>query len=222
MKTLEIDPPNVEIPLADEVKGYITQRRRMEYAANTLDSMPDYGVKDNRNVKYNENKYETTPHELLIAEAAGRELPVDTVRDILSTPARVREAQRLIADFDHRVVESAVSLRNYVTNRLIIESDNESAKIRIQALTLLGKITDVGLFTEKSEVKVLNRTSEELEAQLHAKLRKYITPDNVEEAVVRKVSIMEELEEIEKADDDNLDDKPMTLYQKAKKVFIRD
>lgn len=202
MDTLNIDD-DVPIPVARSSDEYITQRRRLEYAANTLDALPHYGTKKEKNIKYKENPHESTPHELLLAEAVGRELPVETVKDILSTPARVREAQRLIAEFDYKVVQSAVSLRNYVTNRLIIESNDASPKIRVQALTLLGKITDVGLFTDKTEISVINRTSEELEARLHEKLRRYMINPDVEDASICTVDLRAELEQLDNDDNGN-------------------
>lgn len=196
MDTLNIDD-DVPIPVAHSSDEYITQRRRLQYASNTLDAMPHYGTNGGKNIRYKENPHENTPHELLFAEAVGRELPVETVKDILRTPEKVREAQRLIADFDYKVVQSAASLRNYVTNRLIIESNDPSPKIRVQALTLLGKITDVGLFTDKTEINVINRTSEELEAKLHDKLRRYIHNPDVEDATVREVDLRAEIERTE-------------------------
>ena len=39
-----------------------------------------------------------------------------------------------------------------VTNKLLLESENDDPRIRIRALELLGKISDVGLFAEKSRV----------------------------------------------------------------------
>ena len=37
-----------------------------------------------------------------------------------------------------------------VTNKLVLESENPDPRIRMRALELLGKISDVGLFSEKS------------------------------------------------------------------------
>lgn len=185
---------NVPIPLADST--YLTQRKRLAAAEKTLDVLPEYGLRNNMKVQYPERATDVPVHELVMSEALGRELPPETVRGILRTPEKVREARRLIADFDDKVVTSAASIRNYVTTRLVLESDHKDPKIRMQALTLLGKITDVGLFTEKTEISVTNKTSEELEARLREKLQKFLTPggaDNiVEDATIRPLSLYEE------------------------------
>ena len=65
-----------------------------------------------------------------------------------------------------------MQLRHLVTNKLILDSDNADGKIRIRALELLGKISDVGLFTERSEVVVTHQSSSELEERLREKLRR--------------------------------------------------
>jgi hypothetical protein len=63
-------------------------------------------------------------------------------------------------------------------NKLVQETENPDPRIRIRALELLGKITDVGLFTERSEVTVTHRTTEDLRARLREKLSKLkdVTP----------------------------------------------
>jgi hypothetical protein len=58
------------------------------------------------------------------------------------------------------------------------------ARIRMKALELLGKLSDVGLFTERSEVTVSNKSTIELENVLKDKLRKLMGAENVSDAVV--------------------------------------
>jgi hypothetical protein len=69
-----------------------------------------------------------------------------------------------------------------VTNRLIEESQNPDPRIRIRALELLGKHSDVGLFSEKQEVTITHQTTDELKAKLRAKLQRLIKKDDVEDA----------------------------------------
>jgi hypothetical protein len=92
------------------------------------------------------------------------------------------QTKHILDSYALKVVENATQIRLLVTNKLIIESENEDAKIRLRALELLGKITDVGLFTEKSEVTVNNRSSQELVNTLKDKIRKLMYPENVQEA----------------------------------------
>jgi hypothetical protein len=57
--------------------------------------------------------------------------------------------------------------------------------VRIKALELLGKISDVGLFAEKSEVTITHQTTDDLKEKLRKKLQKLTEPiEHVEDAVV--------------------------------------
>ena len=91
----------------------------------------------------------------------------------------------IIKEFNHSVVESSMQLRHLVTNKLIIESDSPDPRTRMRALELLGKISDVGLFTEKSEVTITHQTTDDIKEKLRAKLTKLTNPTlDIEDAVV--------------------------------------
>lgn len=80
----------------------------------------------------------------------------------------------LLSEYDKELVNSAVRIREYVKNKLIAESENPDGKIRIRALELLGKIKDVGLFTDRIEITNKDKTDEELEGELKSKLESYL------------------------------------------------
>jgi hypothetical protein len=91
----------------------------------------------------------------------------------------------ILTQFGHSVVESAVQVRHLVTNKLIEETENPDPRVRIRALELLGKISDVGLFTEKTEVTITHRTTDELRDSLRSKLAKLVNPtEEAEDAII--------------------------------------
>jgi hypothetical protein len=96
------------------------------------------------------------------------------------TTATYREVNGILKEYSHRVVDNAMQIRLLVTNKLILESDNEDAKVRLKALELLGKIEDVGLFNEKSEVTVTHRSSEDLVTSLRSKIKRLMQPVDVD------------------------------------------
>jgi len=51
-------------------------------------------------------------------------------------------------------------------------------------LELLGKVSDVGLFAEKSEVTITHQTSDDLKEKLREKLARLVNPDVVEDAIM--------------------------------------
>ena len=98
------------------------------------------------------------------------------------TPASLLLTGNILTEFGASVVESAVTVRHLVTNKLILETENPDPRVRIRALELLGKISDVGLFSEKSEVTVTHQSTDDLKAKLRRKLEKLVNP--VEEIVL--------------------------------------
>lgn len=100
------------------------------------------------------------------------------------TPAALLLTEKILNDYGHKIVEEASQVRHMVVNKLIQETENPDARIRVKALELLGKVSDVGLFTEKQEITITHQTSDDLRARLRRKLEKMmvdVTPD-VEDA----------------------------------------
>lgn len=88
------------------------------------------------------------------------------------TPASLLLVKGVLDEFGHAVVEKATHIRHLVTNKLILESENPDPKVRIRALELLGKISDVGLFSERTEVTITHQSTDELKQSLRDKLNK--------------------------------------------------
>lgn len=109
----------------------------------------------------------------------------------LQTPPAVRHLVGMLTAYDWEFVNQAKSLRGYAVAKILEEVENPSANIRLKALGLLGKITEVGLFTEKIEVKKTDLTEDEIERKLKEKLAKFI---GVEDAEVTDVTPLEENE----------------------------
>lgn len=99
---------------------------------------------------------------------------------ILSSPGTVVQLKAILDEYDKTVVQSAQQIRTYVTNKLIEDSTHPDPRIRLKCYELLGKISDVGLFTDKTEVTMRHRPTEELEQLLRERLTKTI--EMVEEA----------------------------------------
>jgi len=90
------------------------------------------------------------------------------------TPASLVLTDSILKEFGTSVAESATQIRYLVTNKLILEADSPDAKVRLRALELLGKISDVGLFSEKSEVTITHQSTADLRANLRKKLEKLV------------------------------------------------
>ena len=85
----------------------------------------------------------------------------------LKRPAVVLHLEALLTEYDHEIIKDATSVRRYVTHRLLEESTpDKDPKYALRALENLGKITEVGLFTERVEVTIKQQSTEELEDKL--------------------------------------------------------
>lgn len=102
----------------------------------------------------------------------------------LTSSAVVLHLQAMLEEYDHQIVANASTLRNYVTNKLIEESGNPDPKIRMKALELLGKVGDVGLFVERSEVTVTQKSTVELEEKVRGKLARLLDDADVSDAKI--------------------------------------
>jgi hypothetical protein len=112
-----------------------------------------------------------------VVEAYAKD-PVATSKEVrlenLPTPSMLMAAN-ILKEFGASVVASAKDIRALVTTKLVLETENADPKIRIRALELLGKMTDVGLFTERKQVTVVNQSPEEVASKLREKLGKLRT-----------------------------------------------
>lgn len=94
-------------------------------------------------------------------------------------PAVYKSVKSILDEYSLRVVDNAMQIRLLVTNKLILDSDSPDDRTRLRALEMLGKITDVGLFTEKSEVTITHRSTEDLVSSIRSKLHRLMHPDDV-------------------------------------------
>lgn len=113
----------------------------------------------------------------------------------VTTTASVMHLKSILSEYDQVVVNSAVQIRTYVTNKLIEETTHPDPKIRIRALELLGKVGDVGLFIERSEVTIKHKTTLELEASIKDRIAKLLDLRSKSEEVVDVVAKPKTLQE---------------------------
>lgn len=88
----------------------------------------------------------------------------------LRVPESVKHLAGMLSEYDWAYVEQAKEIRGYVVAKLMEESKHPDARIRLKSIELLGKLTEVGSFTERIEVKKIDATADELTERLRAKL----------------------------------------------------
>ena len=91
------------------------------------------------------------------------------------TPESVKRIVGMLANYDWQFVDEAHRIRGFIVSKLVDEAEEHpDAKVRLRALELLGKVTDVGLFSERIEVKKTDISDADLDAQIRAKLEKFV------------------------------------------------
>jgi hypothetical protein len=95
----------------------------------------------------------------------------------LKRPATVLALAQYVKEYGSTVVASAVETRNLIHTRLIEISQCGDPKHELKALELLGKMSDVGAFTEKSELVITHKTADELQDAIREKIRLLLHSD---------------------------------------------
>lgn len=97
----------------------------------------------------------------------------------------------LLDTYDKQIVTDAVQVRTFITNRLLELSSCGSVKEELRALELLGKMSDIGAFTEKSEITITHRNSDDLRKAIEDKIHRLLGGDVID---VKPVSVVQEID----------------------------
>jgi hypothetical protein len=92
----------------------------------------------------------------------------------LKTPEAVRHLVTMLSAYDWEFIEQAKGMRGMAVAKIIEETNHPDARIRLKALEMLGKVTEVGLFTEKIEIKKAVLSDLEVEQRIKDKLNKFM------------------------------------------------
>ena len=92
----------------------------------------------------------------------------------LDLPEEIKSAVGMVTAYQWKFVEQAEELRSMSVAKIVKETDHPDAKVRLKALELLGKVTEVALFTERVSVKNEDVSDEEMDARIKEKLGKYM------------------------------------------------
>jgi len=104
----------------------------------------------------------------------------------IKAPAAVQHLVGMLTAYDWAFVEQAKELRGFAVAKILEEVEHPDARIRLKALDMLGKVTEVALFTERIEVKKSEMSDVELEARIKDKLNRFMGVIDVVDVVEDK------------------------------------
>ena len=152
----------------------------------TVDWLKEMGVPDTETAVSELEKQQARQTFTALTTAA----PIKEQKDLvtkLETPAAVRHLTGMLTAYDWEFVQQAKELRGYAVAKILEDCEHPNANIRLKALGLLGKVTEVGLFTEKIEVKKTDLSEQEIDAKLKEKLAKFMDVSDAEVIEVREI-----------------------------------
>lgn len=202
------------VPMPGEVQN-IDLRERISAAAATLDLLSEVGY-----------EFDVSEEDVAAANDLAQSFakdPIKTSKELTHrrasslAPATIALVKTILDEFGHEIAESAKVIRNLVVNKLIIESENLDARIRMKALENLGKMSDVALFTERSEVLVTHQSTDDLKSKLKEKLQRLR-----ENALTLEVNKDGLYEAVEFNDVPHIDSEQLHAYTAMEELGIED
>ena len=174
--------PELGIEITPDM-AYVDLRERAEAACRSIELLQDHGLE----ILPETSEDKEIAASLTSAYAVNPQTTSQKANNVNTsalTPASLQNIRSYLDEYGRAVVNHAIELRHTVTNRLIEESQNPDPRIRIRALELLGKVSDVGLFTDRTEVTITHQTTDELRLKLRAKLQRLVNPPVIQDVEV--------------------------------------
>jgi hypothetical protein len=191
MPTVKVEPTKdhkVPYDLADEKPSTLLEE--MAVAGNTAELQESLGA----SLDISEGDVEREK-ELLRAVAESKK-PTN-----LSNQTTAFAAAAFLRAYGQQLAMDAAQARAAITNKLMEIADCGDPRYELKALELLGKHSDIGIFTERSEITVNYKNPEELEKAIKERVKNLLNA-----TVVETVSLDDQLGVIEDNTQTRLDD----------------
>lgn len=167
---IKIEPTSEHpIPFDTSDQSPKTQKDSIAIAANTADLIEQLGG----GIDFNEKDGKQVVD--LVTKASKTNIPKH-----IKSSGQAAAAAAILKKYDFQAVADAQQARNLITNKLIELADCGDLKIEIKALELLGKHSDIGIFTERSEITVHHTTSRGLEESIKERIKRLLHSDVVD------------------------------------------
>ena len=124
-----------------------------------------------------------------------------------TTPGAAKALDKLLRRFDYTLANSTNKMRQYVLFKLFELAENEDPRLQIKAVEMLGKVSEIGLFTTKVEVAAADRPTGDLESELNELMSTYsvggelgaidVTYEQISDEELKGDAKEEEFEEVE-------------------------
>jgi hypothetical protein len=111
--------------------------------------------------------------------------------------------ESILARYDYQLVNSTNQMRQFILANLFrLAEESEDEKTKLKTLETLGRVTEIGLFTNKIEIAIADKPTSDLEVELRGLLKNYA---KVEKQVAEEITD-EELRGYDQLEEDDLMD----------------
>jgi len=95
-------------------------------------------------------------------------------------PETAFAASLFLKTYANKLAADANEVRSAITAKLLEIANCGDTKFELKALELLGKHSDIGLFTERSEITVNHKTSEGLEEAIKERIKRLLNANVID------------------------------------------
>lgn len=115
-----------------------------------------------------------------VAKKKEKKNPQGTPPKALSSLPVAYGAASFLREYGQQLALDVVSTRTAITTKLMEIANCGDIKYELRALELLGKHSDIGLFTERSEITINYKTPEALEDAIKERVKRLLNADIVD------------------------------------------
>ena len=98
----------------------------------------------------------------------------------LRTPVAATAARAFLQEYGRNMALDVNQVRTALTNKLLEIANCGETKFELKALELLGKHSDIGLFTERSEININYNSPEGLEKAIKERVKRLLNADVID------------------------------------------
>ena len=170
------DHPVPYIVQDDETKSFTDE---LAVTANTLNILEELGAGPDIDL-------ETARAEKNLVQNA---LKTQNKKAIQSITTAAYAAREFIKEYANQVSADVNEVRSALTTKLLALANCGDPKFELKAIELLGKHSDIALFTERSEITINHKSSADLEEAIKERVKRVLNAD-----VVDVTPIMDDLD----------------------------
>ena len=181
MSKVKLNPTNsVPLPYSPEDVESASFMDELTASANTADFLEEMGVP----LEVDPATYE---REKALLEGAIKGQHVAPLR----TPVAAIAARSFLHEYGQSLAMDVVQVRTALTNKLLEIANCGETKFELKALELLGKHSDISLFTQRSEININYNSPEALESAIKERVKRLLDAEVVDVTPIN-VSLDEE------------------------------